>query len=305
MNSFIDEIRLPKILNLPKEATFGVEIEFENATLDDIEEKMNRAKNNNLLNGDWKLKQEDSLYSSRHFDGFGGEIISPILTDQIDVYKQIRNACHIIKSSNGVITNRCGGHIHIGSKLLDDNINNYLRLARLWTVFEKEIERFGFGEDDVPRDNMSFYASSTANLLKHIELLESGRFVKCNFNNFIRSYGIEKKLALSFFYLNEDKKFHTLEIRCPNGTINPIIWKNNINFFVKFFAACKDNKKDWNLIERMFQEEKNVTFDNCNSENDIDKAYLLAKFIFNNEVDIDNFMLQYKKDSNKVLVKSI
>lgn len=305
MNSFVNEIKLPKTLNLPSNATFGVEIEFENAALDAVEEKMNKAKNNNLLNDNWKLKQDDSLYCDRRFNGFGGEIVSPVLTDQINAYKQIRNACHIIESSNGTITNRCGGHIHIGSKLLGDNIDNYLRLARLWTVFEKEIIRFGLGEDDIPRDSMRLYASSTANVLKNIELLENGRFGKCDFNNFVKCYGFEKKLVLSFFYLNEDKRFHTLEIRCPNGTINSIIWKNNINFFVKFITACNDNKKDWNLIERMFQKEKNKKFNVYNVECDIDKAYLLAKFVFDNELDIENFMLQYKKDSNKVLVKSI
>lgn len=300
--TFVEQIELPKTLNLPKDVTFGVEIEFENAKLDYVDKKLINAQTRKLLDSKWKLKQDDSLYMYKGNKDMGGELISPVLIDEENTYKQIRNACHIIKSLGGTITQRCGGHIHVGSNLLEDDIKNYLRLARLWTVFEDEIIRFGFGEDELSRETMSFYAKSSAALLRHIELIEKEKYGKCDFNNFVRCYGFDKKLALSFFYLNEDKPFHTLEVRCPNGTLNPIIWKNNINFFTKLFISCKNKEKDWNMIERMFQKEKN---NNVPSGYNIDKANLLANFVFDDEQDINNFMLQYKKDRNKILVKSI
>lgn len=304
-SSFISDIKLPKVLDLPKNATFGVEIEFENAKLTDVEEKLKKAKDNNLLDINWKLKQDDSLHGINASKGFGGEVVSPVLKDQIEAYKQIRNACHIIESCDGIATSKCGGHIHIGSNLLEGDVKNYSRLARLWTVFENEIIRFGLGEDDIPRDSMAFYASSSARLLCHIELLESEKYGPYTFENFIRCFALEKKLAMSFFYLNPDKPFHTIEMRSPNGTINPIIWKNNINFFVKLLASCTDEKKDWNMIYRLFDEEKKIEYNDYFDEiESLDKAKMLAKFIFNNERDIDNFMLQYKKDSNKILVLS-
>lgn len=298
--TFVKQLRLPKTLNLPKEVTFGVEIEFENAKLSTLEQKITLSKMNNLISNDWKLKQDDSLVENSK-KGFGGELVSPVLNDQQEAYKQIRNACHIIETSDGKATDRCGGHIHIGSNLLEDDIKNYLRLARLWTVFENEIVRFGLGTDELPRESMAYYAQSSAKLLRHIELLEK-QSKNCNLDDFIRCYGFEKRVALSFFYLNKEKSFHTLEVRCPNGTIDPDIWKNNINFFTKFFLSCKDKRKDWNMIERMFQEKKNnMEIDEYN----IDKARLLTDFVFNDEQDKNNFMLQYKKDRNKILVKSI
>lgn len=290
-SKFIKKLNLPETLDLPECATFGVEIEFEDAGLSSVKDKVDEILNDNAPCKDWILKCDLSC---------GGEVVSPVLKDRIESYKKIKTACEIIKSCGGNISSKCAGHIHIGSNLLKDDIIYYLRLARLWTIFENEIVRFGLGEDENIRETMAYYSASSANLLRHIELLEQQKFGKCDFENFVRCFGFEKKLALSFYYLNKDKVFHTLEVRCPNGTLNPDIWKNNINFFVKFLVSCTDDSKDWDLIEKMFQEEKGIEFDDYfDVFESIEKADILSSFVFDKKMDKENFMLQYRKDSDK------
>ena len=62
-------------LDLPKNLTFGLEIEFENALFYDVEPQVIE------LDG-WKLKDDLSVTVGRSFKKEGGEITSPILTDK-------------------------------------------------------------------------------------------------------------------------------------------------------------------------------------------------------------------------------
>ncbi|HPF82985.1 MAG TPA: hypothetical protein PLV83_02295, partial [Bacilli bacterium] len=161
------------------------------------------------------------------------------------------------------------------------------------------IMRFSAGEEDDIREGAYQYAKSSAQVLRHIDYFEKGKEVSCDFETFVRLFGSQKKMAISFFNLHKNRPFHTIEVRCPNGTINPLIWENNINFFTKLLLATTNNKKDWDLINYLYQESKN----NCREdyEFNIDKATDLVDFVFDDEIDKNDFMIQYEKRNEKVL----
>lgn len=299
MSSFINKIDLDSNLNLPEELTYGIEVEFEYAKYSAVRNVLEMLKFKKRISDGWKLKPEPSLEVS----AYSGEISSPILHDTEKSYEEIETICQILKYMDGRNTRRCAGHIHIGSNILEDNVDYYVRLTKIWTVFEPEIIRFSLGEYETIRDTMPKYASAAAPFLRHIDKFEVGLLGEYSYENFVKRFSIEKKMAISFFYLPEDKPFHTIEIRCPNGTLNPVIWKNNINFFTKLILSCRDNTKDWKKINRMYHQIKNDCGSDREMLDDIEKAKLLAEFVFDDEQDIKNFMLQYRKDSPKYLVR--
>lgn len=289
---FSNNLKIPKLLNLSNDITFGIEIEFEKVKLKDVESKLEKSKLQGLLSNGWILKQDDSLIKYKDSIGIGGELTSPILTDTIKSYKEIRNACHIIKSIGGISTTDCGGHIHIGSNILKDNPKYYIRLMKLWFLFEDEIARFSIGENLEKRINMDFYAKSNYEVFSNAYLYEN-----LNYLELLKYIIDDKKHGISFFYLDENKPFHTIEIRCPNGTVNENIWKNNINFFIKLLLSCSNNTKNWDEIDYLYKNANKIKKDKYNIDINVEKANYLKNFIFDNEFDKENFMLQYKKDS--------
>lgn len=301
--SFIDKLNLPNKFDLPEYLTFGIEIEFENAKFSSVRSSLEELKTIGAINPNWQLKVELSLEVFEE-SSLGGEIVSPVLFDSEKAYEEIETICKMIIDMGGKITTRCGGHIHIGANVYKENLLYYGRLMRLWTIFEKEIVKFGFGEFDHARDTMEIYAYLPAPLFQHIDEFERGDFGKVDFDNFLKNFGFEKKLAISFYYLDKEQPINTIELRCPNGTLDYRVWKNNIYFFSKLILSCLDETKDWSLIEKMFQEEKTVSFEDYFYGTDsLDKAKFLANFIYGNELDIENFLLQYKKGSFKRLVR--
>lgn len=295
MTTFASDLKIQKKLDVPKDITFGVEIEFEHAPISKVEAKVKRSKLDGLLSNGWVLKQDNSLIKYKDSIGIGGELTSPILHNTIEDYKEIRNACHLIQVCGGLATENCGAHIHIGSQILENNKKYYLRLMKLWMIYENEIVRFALGEFSKKRPFMDFYAKTNSYIFRHVDLMEDLKL-----SDIFENLGSDKNQALSFYNLKKYRDYHTLEVRCPSGTINPDIWKNNINFFLNLFLVCKDDSKNWDMIDKKYKEiiklRKLVHIINY----DIDKAVELCDFVFDKTLDKHNFLTQYEKDS-KVL----
>ncbi len=296
--TFADSLKVQKKLDVPKNITFGVEIEFEHAPISVVETRVKRSKIAGLLSNGWVLKQDNSLITYKDSIGIGGELTSPVLHNTIEAYKEIRNACHLIQVCGGVATENCGAHIHVGSQILEDKKKYYIRLMKLWMVYENEIVRFALGESSTIRPLMDYYAKTNAYIFRHADLYEKEK--TCDVFEMFDSLGSDKKQALSLYNLKKYCEYHTLEVRCPSGTINPNIWINNINFFLNLFLACKDDSKDWDMIDKKYEEVKKIKKLKHIIDYDIEKAVELCDFVFDKTLDKHNFLTQYEKDS-KVL----
>lgn len=54
----------------------------------------------------------------------------------------------------------CSTHMHFGAHVLGNNYDNWLTLIKIWAIYERIIYNFYYGEDNLPRKGISFYAKS-------------------------------------------------------------------------------------------------------------------------------------------------
>jgi len=290
LKNYILDLR--ESLNLSKNVTFGVEIEVDN-----ILDKIHYLRRSKIF-AEWLWKSEDTLFN-------GQEIVSYILKDEIRTWDTLEYV--FIKLGDcSEITPLCGGHIHFGSQIFGNNKDAYYNLYLLWQAYENIIFRFGYGEFISERDNIDKYA---------IPFLLTVQ----NTNPTDYFFELHSRMCLSYGKISENNLEeykrcivgNTIEVRSPNGSLNPIIWQNNINFFAKLmlYATSKNFNKD--LILNRIEEIK----DKSNMYGgiftylkmlDLEKAVELADLIFDNNLDKVYFLRQYIKNEEvgiKVLEK--
>lgn len=303
----IMDIKYREKINLPKNVKFGTEIEFENACYNDV---LMMIKNKKKLS-EWILKDDTTV--SMYYEGkyYGGEFVSPILRDTKQTWSNLKNACQLLRQNLAFNQGKSGAHIHVDSNILKDNDNFIINLVKLWTVYEHIIYRFSFGENIEPRKTLLDYASPNAPY----------------YNEFLKSYLKDKKAfdyKLFDIKLNRESKlyylladvhnleairggicFHhckgisndeinTIEFRCPNGTVNHIIWQNNINFFTKLLIYCASSNFDNELINKKLNEYEYKRLEQY-SDIYLSDATELSNLIFDCELDKMYFLKQYLK----------
>ncbi len=298
-------------LGLPHSLTFGVEIEFENASLFNVdcflEEKHFDQKG-------WQGVLERSIDdSTEEALSKGGEVVSPILTDNDYTWDRINTICSFISSIGGIACKKAGGHIHFGSQVFN-NCSSLMNFLKLWVAYEDIIYRFSFGEYNMARDNITKFAYPVKQEI-YKTIVQSKRITMCldSFFKVLSTLGIPKTTGIDFSRLScfEMCTGNTIEIRCPNGTLNPIIWQNNVYFFAKLLLYCSSPNFDVSFIENQIEFPlKNDLFKILDSEvrtkqirNTIKsyttinllKATQLADLIFDNDLDKLYFLKQYLK----------
>lgn len=293
-------------LGLDKKIRFGCEIEFEKAKYYTI--KMNLRKEK-ILNK-WLLKDDATVVTIDNYEVFGGEINSPIMHDYKTCWKELQKACELIKKYNGIVNGRAAAHIHIDSRILKGIPKNIINLIKIWTAYEHVIYRFVYGEDEEERKILFDYAAPVAGY----------------FNETIRDiekYGFDGDIKKLYYYLFqvtllnnmnsgisfmhccgiEENEKNTIEIRCPNGTLNEIIWQNNINFFVRLLEYCASSRYDEEFINKKLQ---NYKFKRLEEYRNIyfEDALELSNLIFEKEEDKLYFLKQYLKinENNKQII---
>lgn len=293
----IDEcpIKLRNELNIEKYITFGLELEFENAKKDEIIKQLNK----NLLSNEWVMKREITLKK-------GAEINSPILTDNKKTWENLDVVCSILKPLSS-IKKKAGGHIHIGTQILGSSVDSWINFLKLWSVYENIIFRFSYGDFLTFRPNiMKFAKPVSKNFWMDFHKLKS-------FNETLDSYILrnkcEKYQAVDFCNVSSNNydKFstgNTIEFRCPNGSLNSVIWQNNVNFFTKFLTYCKNPFFNNDIIDKRYNNNCDI-YDDLELYNEIyiDQALELCDLIFSNNIDKIYFLKQYLK-SFKVAKKS-
>ena len=284
-------------LNLPKNLTFGVEIEYENVLNELVSNLLYEEEVFDRNFSNWINKTEIDLnYDNIEINKvMNGEINSPILRDNIKAWKDLRTVLNILNKNGAVVTNQCGGHVNIGAHILGSNITYWRNFLLLWILYEKEIYKFSSGEFSNIRVRESGIVDRlTPSLIKNI-LYISNTDKNKNIFSYLNKSGIsflEKKHDVSFYNF---KKFdydldNRIEFRIPNATLKEEIWQNYINFFAKFMIACKKELDVENILYKI----------NNNQHN----ALELADYIFEDNIDKDNFLIQTLK-TNKIYKKEL
>ena len=207
-------------IKLPEEMTFGIEIETEGISLV-----------KNLFN-DWKAVNDDSLED-------GTEFVSPPLKATEANGEEIYFMCDVIKCLEAHSSERCGGHVHIGSAYLT-TLQSYVNLIELYSNAEEIIYVISNREGEIPREKgPNKYAIPLSGKIE--EAIQSERLQLTNLDEFILQ--LQEVQGGKFSSLNlknvDSLCKRTIEFRMPNGTINPDTWIENINLFGGIVSAAE------------------------------------------------------------------
>ena len=277
-------IELRDSIGVDQSNTFGFELEVENARIDEIYNKILITD----LNYEWTLCDDCTLDR-------GIELISSILRDNKESWNDLNKVCSVLREFS-IIGENSGGHIHIGTQILGNNKDAWLNFIRMWSIYENIIFRFCYGEFLTARLSIIDYASPIANKLwrdynrfknssRDLEFIISEishrRYLAINFEN-VDGYIFSKK--------------NTIEFRCPNGSLSPAIWQNNVNFFAKLLTYSSNPLFDDDTLEKRYRINKDKFYGlKWYDEIYLEQALELCDMIFDNNLDKIYFLRQYLK----------
>lgn len=292
-------------LNMKDNATFGVEIEAINAYIPDFSTRYDfirfiddylrekDIKEIDYENAPWIIKPERTFLN----EGLrGSEMVSPILHNTKKDYEDLKRICLLLKDK-GARTGYCtGGHIHFGVNSFDNiNVSSILNLLELWAVFEDVIYLFSTGDYTNLRPMVYQNAVPIRNDVMRVAdgLLDFKGLFTDDMDELLDAFGtVDRGLRLENLKSNRtfNQNKDTIEVRCPNGTLEHTIWQNNISFFYHLLDYALSDRFDAELIEDMLKRVKpNKGTIKKQIENymklDVDKAILLGNLIFTDEKD--------------------
>ena len=233
--AFLDRNRIYTEIGLDKNMTIGIEIESEGKMSYDIL-KLRRLlkKQAEAEKSGWKTKVEDSLYYNLE-DGLenGVEVVSPILTDNLEDVEDIYMVCEMLQSCGLYTSERCGGHIHIGADYLKCK-EAYINLFEIWGNVEKIIYKISNEKSTLPRRGVQKFARPISTKLnialqKGTINLESEEDLDQFISEIQHVQSDSKYFGVNLLNINNEK--NTIEFRIPNGTINAETWIENIRLF--------------------------------------------------------------------------
>lgn len=282
-------LTLREKLFIDEKITLGVEIEFKHNTSNISNSELSKIISEKINQDIWRVVYDHSIPG-------GGEVNSPIMQNQVFWWEKLQQVCSIL-NQYAHINGNCGGHIHVGAHILDGKKENWLNFLKLWATYENIIYRFSYGEYLTPRNTLESFAIPIAREInKNYLKFKKKQITLENLSEIIRHPTCS---AVSFRHISDYAKFkenNTFEIRCPNGTLEPVIWQNNINFFVHLLNYSKSNSFDEYIIRKRKLSNLFIKH-SLESYNQIylKQALELCDMIFNNNLDKIYFLRQYLK----------
>ena len=238
--------KMPPV-TLPDKMTIGVEIESEGlASREEIA--------GIIGNLSWKLKPDDTLDD-------GIEAVPSSGLTPSTAGDEIYGACKALCLSGQTISERCGGHIHIGADYLTD-LQDWKNLRTIWNNTEKILYIISNRKGEIPREEVLKYAKPISgkdeSKQKTINL-ESESDLE-NFIAGIKKIQGDRFSAINYVNVGEEEK-NTIEFRLPNGTLDPTTWIENINFFGGLVRVSHELSKIMlKSEEQRTEEEKNMLY---------------------------------------------
>ena len=289
-------LKLRNKLGIEKEATFGLEIEFDNANRSLIEELVNTTNTKDI----WKVEEDGSLPN-------GGEIISPLLRDNESSWTDLSKICNIA-NTYAEESELAGAHIHIGMHILGNNPKYWANFSKLWMAYENIIFRFLNGEYISPRSTIERQAKPISkDLIEDIDRINDRAKKSTSLyilkvldaeNNRKRSVNFTNVSNIEPYKYDRIENKNTIEFRSANGTFNEVIWQNNVNLLVKLLMYAKSDKFNEDIINKRIITllEDNIP-SNLHKYSRVytDQAIELADLIFDNNLDKIYFLRQYIK----------
>lgn len=267
-------------LGIPSNITFGAEIEYENIS------KVNFSDYD--LPG-WVSDTDASLH-------LGGEMRSPILTDNEKTWKQFATICQVLREKKAETVSKAGGHIHFGTSVFEKKCDNLKNFIKLIILYENLLYRFAYGDKISARKSLDEYALPIAEKMYELQK----EIKKCSkFDRLMDIISSNKKyVSVSFRRANflENGENSTIEFRFPNSSTEEIIWQNHTNVFAKMLMYAVSDDFDYEFIRYKLSKLDEDYFDRIRyNEICLRQALEFADLIFSDNLDKINFLRQYIK----------
>lgn len=302
--TLLDEYRLVyrNHLGLSEDATFGLELEFIPNSLKFATDIYNYLKGHT---NHWILKDETT--------NLGLEVSTSIVYDKEKSWHMLHDVCNFLKQY-GQVSTMSGGHIHVGAHVLGEDKNSWYRFLYLIAAYENILYRFGYGEYLNARRSIP-YAFPVMKIwekeLKELEGIEDPGML-------LQKLPYSRNQSINFFHVQNFKEkeyFNTIEFRFPNASLNPIIWQNNVNTFIKLMLAVKKDSFDFNTVQERLEKNRwmkdiELEFDKTKGEYpfslknieqyeqiQLDQALEFCDLVFENNIDKLYFLRQYLKSN--------
>ncbi len=248
-------------LGLPEYFRFGFELEalMNHVVLirDMMEYKKKTLFNNNTFFGveETTIEYEENEYGGLEYS-MGAEIVTPILADSEETWRDIMLACKYLQA-NAKCTQNCSVHINVGAQALGNNYQNWYHFLQIIVACEPEIYRyFANGEEirahairgrfrqryamPVAEDIRKGLTKCDAENIRDINTLLN----YCGFNGDYQKRK-DKSVSLKALYENDNEIIsyeklekpaygRRIEIRMPNGTFY-------VNLIQRFYLCCSKN----------------------------------------------------------------
>ena len=223
-------------ISVPEGMTVGIEIESEG-------ERALEAVCIKEIMEDWDVKPDSSLYN-------GIEVTSPILNNSKENTQDLYSVCKVLKDLGQDISERCGGHIHIGANYLKSK-QAYANLIELWVNNEELFYILSNKKGEMIREDAIPYATPLSKklkegfklkLFKEFESLSTEEFI--NNIKIVQDFQMKnggRRTGINFRNINDyyNPSRNTIEFRTPNGTIDADIWIENITLFGGLVSLSK------------------------------------------------------------------
>lgn len=225
--------------------TFGIELEFVGGNPDAIARDLYREEicaypervryHAPSVEGKWKLERDGSVSDGTE----GGELVSPILRDTPETWRQIERICEIASRHGARVDQRCGGHVHIGMEPLDTARQRWRRFFKIMSGYEECVYRAAGGDLGRVRSNSRTYAT------RFRDRAEVGINYRTQLNNEydVRNFTRVVSESERYYGINltniSDNRRETVEFRYFNGSLNPKQIQANVKLAAGVMTAAR------------------------------------------------------------------
>ena len=259
-----------EVLGIPKKVNFGLELELDKVDPNEVYKLVRKE-----MGSRWSIKDDKSLTK-----GESAEIVSPVLQNTKDTWKELLRLGEILESLNPDY-DKCSFQVNFDGSLLPSD-KEKVRLLKLFAMYEDIIYRFSQGDSGY-RDSLDIYAAPIILALKGMLSVGDGATVGM-FSN-------QKRYGITFKTRDRD----LIEYRPANMTNNPLYWQNYINVFYYLTMGAAKPRYDKREVDRYIDSFARIYILEGYERENRDKAIEFAELLLPGKSDKSNFMHQYVK----------
>jgi hypothetical protein len=300
------EYEYDNVLN-GSDITFGLELEFVGGNADAIARELYNqgicAYDERVryhapsVAGKWKLERDGSVSDSSG----GGEIVSPVLRDTPETWRNLEIICEVAKRHGARIDYRCGGHVHIGMEPLDTARQRWRRFFKVMSGYEECIFRAAGGDEGSIRSNHRTYATPFSNRARVGSITSMALNDEYDVRNLAsRVSQNDRYYGINLTNISEINKPNTVEFRYFNGSLNPKQLQANVKLAAGvIMAAEKARTRDGEsgTVTDSFKRRGKLVNDYDSTENRSDKKIVeFLDIIFTRKKDKDALINVFRKN---------